>query len=89
VAEGTKNLKNLELNSEPLQNSPIIDNNFNRESSWKVAFRPSHTNIVQTASRPKPKKQHKTQKANAESLNFSKNKSLTKKTQTQNKPQQD
>jgi hypothetical protein len=50
--------------------SPISDNNFNMESTYKVAFRPSKSRNEKAEPKPKPKKQHGTQSAKAESRNF-------------------
>jgi hypothetical protein len=54
---------------------PITDNNFNMGSTWKVARRPSQSRNVQAETKPKPKKQPKTQKTTAESRNFHQTKS--------------
>jgi len=65
----------------PLRNlvTVIADNNFNMESTWKVATRPIKSRSRQQPSSPKQKKQPKTQTATTESRNLRQRKSRNKK----------
>ena len=56
----------------PLRNpaATIGDNNFNMESTWKVAGRQYKSCSVQSPSQSKPRKQSETQKATRESRNL-------------------
>jgi hypothetical protein len=63
----------------PPRKPPETDNNFNMESTWKVATRPNKSPNPQTPSNAEPKKQPETQKATPESRNLCRGKSRNKK----------